>query len=145
MCCRMRRSSKAVLAWPAAIADLFSKRLTTTSAAMPQSTGSQQSSPTPPRKSRTNPHPTRHRSKGRGAAARRKERRRVARAPVMSPGFSSSLSPQAQPFIPYPSHPPHIPEVMHVVHWFQHVGFPGLSPWDGLPWDSVDWPQPYFH
>ena len=117
--------------------------LTSTPAAMPQSTDTQQSSPPSPppsRAVRTHPHPTRRRSKGRGAAARRKERRRVADPPGSSPVFSSSLRPHAPPFVPCSTLPQPIPVVAHVIHWFQNLGFPWWSPTDGL-----DWPLPYLY
>ena len=70
----------------------------TMSAAMPQS--AKQLRTLAPSNSRSHPRPTRHRPKGQGAAARRKEKRRVANATGMSPVFRSTLRPQATPFVP---------------------------------------------
>ena len=63
---------------------------------MPTSTGTQRSSP---RAARYHPHPTRRRTKGKSAAARRKEKRGVAKVTGMSPVYNSTLLPQAQPLV----------------------------------------------
>ena len=111
---------------------------TTQSVAMPSSTDAQRSS-SRTRAPRSHPHVTRRRSKGKGAAARRKEKRRVAKATVMSPVYSFTLRPQAQPFVPRSYLLSHIWAIMQAVQWIQHMGFL----W--LPWDVMDWSLPYFY
>ena len=108
---------------------------TTQSTVLPLSTSQHRAlSSTAPR---SHPHPTRRRLKGKGAAARRKEKRQVEKATAMSSVFSSTLRSQAVPFVPNLPHAP-ASAVSHVIHWIHHVGLP----W--APWDIMNCSQPYF-